>query len=266
MVKRNRQVYFIILAAVLSVFMLTATAFAAISVPKHTDSFYVNDFANVLSPQTEQHIMQQSRAYDESNGTQVVVATVPNLGGVAIEDYALEMARSWKIGGAEENNGLLILVAVEDRELRVEIGYGLEGVINDAKAGRYIRNEANPLLSNNKWDEGILALYNALLGELENPTPMEEEDEESSTYFLGIMIALIIIISILASSTRRGGPPDNFGGGGGGGGHYRGFRGGYYGGFGGGGFSGGGGGFGGGGGGFSGGGGGFGGGGASGKF
>lgn len=265
-VRIMRRGLLVILAAVLSVSLPTVTAFAAVTVPEHTDNFYVNDFANVLSAETEQYIMQQSRAWDESDGTQVVVTTIPSLDGNAIEDYALEMARSWGIGGKDKNNGLLVLLAVEDREVRVEIGYGLEGVINDAKAGRILRNDSNPLFAENKWDDGTLALYNGLMGELGNPIGNGNTDDEDSSILSGIILAFVIIAVVLLFFRKSGGAPPTGGGGGGrfyGG--YRGFYGGTGGGYRGGGF-GGSGGFGGGGGGFRGGGGGFGGGGASGKF
>lgn len=244
-----------IFTAVLSAALLAVTAFAAITVPSHTDSFFVNDFAGVLSAETEQYIMQQSKAWNESDGTQVVVTTIPSLEGNAIEDYALEMARSWGIGGKETDNGLLILLAVEDREVRVEIGYGMEGIINDAKAGRHIRS-ASKFYGEDNWGEGTLTLYNGIMGELGNPISGEAEEEGSSVYTLGLLIALFIIALVVVSAMKGGNgtPPDDFGSGGGGGGHYtRGLRGGFYGGMGGRG-------------GFSGGGGGFGGGGASGKF
>ncbi|HIT91137.1 MAG TPA: TPM domain-containing protein [Candidatus Merdenecus merdavium] len=246
-------------------FMLPLTSFAKTDYPKPTTRFFVNDFGGVLSTETQQHIYDTSRNYQNAGGQQVVVATVENLQGLSIEDYSINLAREWGIGDKKENNGILILLAVEEREIRVEIGYGLEGVITDSMAGRFIR-KATPDLSNNDFDKGIQTIYDLVIQELEHPGSFQEEDENSKDKDSGYSIAFItfiiiyIIISILSGGGRggRGRRRGRWYGG------YRGFGGGY-GGFGGG-F--GGGGFGGGssGGGFSGGGGSFGGGGSSGKF
>lgn len=251
MKKTVKKGLYIAVSAVL--LLAVTTAFAAVAVPAHTGSFYVNDFAGVLSDEAERYIAQKSSAYDDSDGTQVVVTTIKSLEGSSIEDYAIAMAREWGIGGAEQDNGLLILLSVDDREVRVEVGYGLEGVINDGKAGRFIRNNGDSF-SGSRWEEGLLGLYNDVLGELENPTPNDKEEDEGGSMIGAIAIVVLLILVFSVGGAGRGGGFRRY---------PRTFYGGHHGGFGGGGF--GGGGFGGGGG-RSGGGGGFGGGGASGKF
>ena len=243
--------------------VLLFTSAVTAAVPAHTTQFYINDFANVLSAETENLIFNKSKSYADSSQIQVVVTTVTTLDGRTVEDYSLEMARSWGIGDKEDNTGVLILVSTGDREIRVEVGYGLEGILNDSKVGRLIRNEAVPYLSKNDYDSGIKELYLAVMNEIGDVTAQTAKDVESedSTCLAGIIVFLIVVVLISGL----------FGGRGGRGGRGRGGFGGWYfpgpGGFGRGGF--GGGGFGGGSsGGFSGGGfgGGFGGGGASGKF
>ncbi len=238
-----------LIALIICIFCMSSAVFAEI--PQHTGN-YANDFADVLSPQTEEYINKMSREYDDANGTQIVVATIKSLEGDYIESYANEMFRKWGIGGEEENNGLLILLATEDREIRVEVGYGLEGTINDAKAGRIIDETAYDDFKNNNFDAGILNLYKEIIKAVGNPelyADEEEQEEESETADI-IVLIIFVVLMILLRKTR-------FGGGGGyyGGGHFGG--GGYFGGGGSGGFSGGG---------FSGGGGSSGGGGASRKF
>ena len=220
-----------------------------------TDRFFVNDFANVLSSETEDYIFSTSKAYYESDKTQIVVTTVESLNGMDIERYSLEMAREWGIGDKEQDNGILILLAVSDREVRVEVGTGLEGTITDTKSGKFIRR-AKDRLSANDFDAGIKSIYADVVGELQNPAADEDDDDESG--IMSVIAPIFILIALIFFMNLRGGGRP-------GGGIYGGWRGGYYGGFGGrGGF--GSGGFSGGGGGFSGGGGGFSGGGASGKF
>ncbi len=221
---------------VTALFCICLTASA---IPQHTGQ-YANDFADVLSPQTEEYINKVSADYDKENGMQLVVATVKSLEGDYIESYANEMFRQWGIGSEDSDNGLLILLATEDRQIRVEVGYGLEGVLNDAKVGRIIDETAYDDFKLNDFDSGILNLYKGIVRALGNPQlyDTEENEEKSETADIIILIVFVVLM-ILISITR-------FGGGGGyhGGGYYGGGSRGGFGGFGGssgGGFSGGGG-------------------------
>ncbi len=227
--------------------LISMTAvFAAL--PEHTGK-YANDFADILSPMTEEYINTESRKLDEGAGIQVVVATVESLEGRDIEGYANDLFRKWEIGDKETNSGVLILIAEGDREIRVETGYGLEGTLNDAKVGRIMDETAIDDLREGDYDNGILNLYKGIVKAIEVPDSYPEPDESEEETGIGeiIIILIIIILAILMSKNRYGG-----GGYYGGGGHYGGY----------GGYRGGGGGFGG----FSGGGGSSGGGGASRKF
>ncbi len=136
------------------------------AIVKPTSNFYVNDYADILSEETEKYIMNRSVALNNVDGTQIVVVTVKNLEGMSLESYSLEVARSFGIGSASKNNGLLILLALEERELRTEIGTGLEGIIPDGKSGRIQDEYMIPYLKNNKWDEGIRNGYDAYYKEI----------------------------------------------------------------------------------------------------
>ena len=179
-----------------------------------------------------------------------VVLTMESIDGNDLEDFSIETARKWGIGDKDADNGVLILLVMDSRDIRIEVGYGLEGVLNDGKCGRFIRN-ATDSLSAGDYSEGIKQIYDSVIGELEEPTPDEEDDDrmvEIMTYVVFfIVLAIVVFITNIKGRGGRGGR----------GGYHSG--GGYYGG----GFSGG---SSSGGGGFSGGGGSFGGGGASGKF
>lgn len=238
---------------------LNLCCFAKAEIPEPTDKFFINDFANVIDNETEQYIFDEGKAYNGNGGSQVVVLTMPSIDGYSVEEFSIETAREWGIGDKDEDNGVLILLVMDTRDIRIEVGYGLEGVLNDGKCGRFIRSAA-PLLSDGDYSGGIKQIYNDVIGELENPTPDDEEEEDDDIGVVFAIVAFIILIGIW-SSIMRGRGRGGFGGGGGftgrgGFGGYGGFGGGTGGGFGGGSS----------GGGFSGGGGGFGGGGASGKF
>ena len=181
----------------------------------------------------------------ETDGTQIVVTTVESLEGRTVDEYALDMLRSWGIGDKEKNNGLLILFAKQDRKIKIEVGYGLEGNINDAKAGRLLDNYAIPELRKDNFDEGLLTLYKAVLAELgllDAPPPVPDKDNDTDWAGIILGIVFVVLIVIFSARSRGGRGGGRRGGGGFYGGYYGGgFRGGSSGGFSGGGFSGGGG-------------------------
>ncbi len=176
------------------------------AVVEPTDEFFVNDFANILSEETENYIMQQSELLYQADGTQVVVVTINSLEGAVLEEYSLELARSWGIGSESENNGLLLLLSLEDRMFRVEVGYGLEGILPDGKTGRFQDDYMIPYFIEDKWDEGMLNGYNAFIGEIislnnlnidyneaTNSTYIPEEEN----YISGIIVFASMIFSLI---------------------------------------------------------------------
>lgn len=132
--------------------------------PMPTSSIYVQDYAKVLSEQSKAAILARSTELNAKTNAQIVVVTVPTLGGMDIKEYSIELARKWGIGGKKENNGILILLSLNEKRTRIEVGYGLEGAVNDAKVGAIIREQMNPYLSKGDFDKGILAGYNAVYG------------------------------------------------------------------------------------------------------
>ena len=180
-------------------------------------NFYVNDYANILSEETENEIQSMSVQLSYTDGTQMVVVTVEDLEGLSVEEYANQLFNKFGIGEADSDNGLLILVSRDDRKIRVEVGYGLEGVINDGKAGRYLDAYAVPYLKNDEWDKGIFNVYNALYKEIvtqnnlqleyTEPTGEFEESEDSIHVFMmfSLFIGYIIGTFIRATSFKEGG-------------------------------------------------------------
>lgn len=125
-------------AAILAALLLVAAALCGAAYPSPTSDFFVNDYAGVLSPDTKAYIMEQSASLAQETGAQIVVLTVRSLDGEDPASYALNVGRQWGIGDGEKDNGLLLLLAPDDGEIRVEVGRGLEGALNDAKVGRMI--------------------------------------------------------------------------------------------------------------------------------
>lgn len=178
-----------------------------------TKSFYVNDYANVLTENLKQYIVSTSSTLYNKTGAQVVVLTVESLDNMDIKSYSLNIAREWGIGTKGKDNGILILLSKNDRTIRVEVGRGLEGRINDAKAGRLIREYASPYYSNGNYDEGTKKLFDSLVSEVYIEYDMEPlsgykelpSEEKSSSSIWDIISAVITMIIIYLFLFRRRG-------------------------------------------------------------
>ena len=219
----------------------------------------VNDFAGILSASQRQTLESALVAYDDSTSTQIAVVTVPTLNDYDVADYAVQLGEKWGIGRKQKDNGLLLLVAPNERKVTIQVGYGLEGAIPDATAKTIISQRIIPYFKQNNYPGGIAAgvqgLMQAAAGEFKGEPRKRGDDGGGFPTFLVIIIIVIILISIFGkkggggggSYSRRGyrgygGGPIIFGGGGfgGGGGSFGGGGGGGFGGFGGGSFGGGG--------------------------
>lgn len=163
-----------------------------------TRDFYVNDYAQILSNETEKHIIEKNVSLAAQTGAQIVVVTVPNLEGRDLESYATDLFRRFGIGDKKENNGLLLLLALEEREFRVEVGYGLEGILPDGKTGRMQDEYIIPYLKNNEWDKGVLNGFNAFLKEVCDYYQIDSDVlVETPTQTIEVMLIMPIIITIV---------------------------------------------------------------------
>lgn len=124
---------------------------------------YVNDYADIISDATEQQINQELQQFEASTTIEVVVATVPSLNGDDVAPFANTLFREWGIGKKETNNGVLLLIAPHERKLRIEVGYGLEGVLTDLQSGFIIDNIITPEFKANNYDSGIMNGVDAIL-------------------------------------------------------------------------------------------------------
>ena len=246
MVRRVKPVVFGLLVVSLIV-LGTASAFAQ-PIPQLTAP--VNDFANVIDDNTEREIDRQIRALKTASGDVVVVTTVRTFKPYAgIDEYAVKMFENGGrgIGDKGKDNGLLIVVAVDDRKIRIEVGYDLEQFVTDGFAGETIRDVVTPPFRNGDYGAGLLAGTSVLINRIAQgrgvtlqdvPPPPSPRRTTGSGFPWWIIIIWIIIV--VASNRRRrrrrmwgGGPWSGwnsgigpFGGGGGFGGGFGGFGGG----------------------------------------
>lgn len=125
------------------------------------NQIYLQDYAQVITQDTAAKINALGRELDEKTGAQIVAVTLPTLNGAAIEDYSLALLRAWGIGEQTKNNGVLILVAVNDRQSRIEVGYGLEGALPDGLTGRIQDTAMLPYFQAGDYDRGLWEGYAA---------------------------------------------------------------------------------------------------------
>ncbi|MEJ2884455.1 TPM domain-containing protein [Pedobacter sp. GR22-6] len=171
----------------------------------------VNDYTGSLSSDQVQRLEQKLVAFDDSTSTQIAIAIVKSVGDYDINEYALELGRKWGVGQAGKNNGIMILVAIGDRKISIQTGYGLEGVLPDIYAKRIIENEIKPSFKAGDYfqglDNGTDAIIKYTKGEYKNENPKSNRKGGGASS-IGIIVLIIIVIIIIL---RRGG-----GGGGGG--------------------------------------------------
>lgn len=150
---------------------LAAPAFAQ-DFPKLTGR--VVDGANLLSPADEAELTGKLEALEQRSSRQLVVATVPSLGGYEIEDYGYRLGRAWGIGQQGADNGAILLVAPNERKVRVEVGYGLEPILTDAFSNRVVEETIIPRFKAGDMPGGIKAGVDALIGQLQAPPEVAE--------------------------------------------------------------------------------------------
>jgi len=152
-----------VISALLALALLSPLA-SALEVPYLSGR--INDDAHLLDAATASSLEQTLKSYEEKTGQQIAVLTIPSLEGEPLEDFSLKVSRTWKLGRAGKNDGILLLIAKNDRKMRIEVGYGLEGTLPDALCGRIVRDEIVPKFRENDFSGGISAGVNAILSVL----------------------------------------------------------------------------------------------------
>ena len=193
--KKNLLVFVLIFVSVFSVSVFSNPAIYP------TDEFYVNDFANVLSSDVEEHIVKVSEQLYGGTEAQIVVVTVNKIENNDIFTYSLDLAREWGIGGAEKNNGCLIFLSIDDRKSYIHVGYGLEGRLTDGKTGKLQDDYLIPYLKENKYDDGIKNLFDAIVLEVYAEYGIASPDDikpvrpkDSDDIIIWVILGLLVLI------------------------------------------------------------------------
>ncbi|MET1080581.1 MAG: TPM domain-containing protein [Pseudomonas sp.] len=167
----------------------------------------VVDQAQLLDTATEQELAQRLDAHEKASGQQLVVVTLENLQGLGIEEFGYQLGRHWGIGQKGKNNGALLLVARDERKVRIEVGYGLEGQLTDAQSWAIIQQAILPSFKAGDFPAGIRAGVAAMLQVLGGeplPVAQEQPGEAGDSPWLILLVVLFFILISLVGNGRRG--------------------------------------------------------------
>lgn len=174
-------------------------------------STLVNDYTNTLTAVQKQQLENKLVTFDDSTSTQIAIAIVKTIGDNDINQYALDLGRKWAVGQGGKNNGIMIVVALGDRKVSIQTGYGVEGVLPDIYAKRIIENDMKPNFKAGDYyqglEDGTTSIIKYTKGEYKNDNPKAKNKKSGGIGSVGILIFIIIVVIILI---KRGG-----GGGGG---------------------------------------------------
>lgn len=179
-----------------------------------TPTSYVQDFAGVIDAGSKQQMEQLGREVWQQAHAKIIVVTIHSLDGVTIEEFATDLEDKWKVGAKDTDRGVLMILAINDRKRRIEVGYGLEGILNDAKVGDIGRTMV-PYLQRGEYGQGLLegqqqianviaADAGVTLAPLQQPV-RQPEPQRGRKDWLGIIVFFVIIFFIFRGGRGGGG-------------------------------------------------------------
>lgn len=174
----------------LLILLLSASVFSLFALDPPPLKGRINDYADLLSSSEEGELSRYLEAVERDSGVQIALLTIPSLEGDSLESFSYRTARYWKLGSAGNNNGLLLLIALEERKIRIEVGYGLEGTITDSLSGFVIRNHIAPYFKRGDFaggiSDGLHTLGAVITGDV-TISPEEESDLPARSLVMEIL-------------------------------------------------------------------------------
>lgn len=203
----KRRLTVLALAACLAVVVMTAGSALAQGPNFPEYQGFVNDYAGLLSPAVKTQLDAKLSQLEVETTAEVAVVSVKSLEGEDINDYAVRLFEKWKIGKKDKDNGVLFLVALDDRKMRIEVGYGLEAIITDGRAGRIRDNDVIPRFKEDDYEGGITAGVASIEKYIRDgtpPAPLEENPVRSAFGdWVGVLFFLTIITVYLSGFLAR---------------------------------------------------------------
>jgi uncharacterized protein len=186
--------------------LVAVSAASALEVPAYRG--YVNDYAGMLSAGTARSLERTLAEFDRSDSTQIAVLTIPSLEGEVLEEFSIKVVDQWGVGQRGRDNGVLLLVAKQERKVRIEVGYGLEGVLTDLLSGRIVDLVITPAFKAGRYDEGFVAgtaaIIQATRGEYQGAPAGGGRDREPSPLFKFLFFG-VVIVAFLGQVSRKAG-------------------------------------------------------------
>lgn len=171
-------------------------------------SGYVNDFAEVLTSEQKATLEQDLITYEQQTGNEIAIALVKNLDGQDIDDFTVRVFEEWKIGKADNDNGILFLAAIEDRKMRIEVGYGLEPYLTDSEAGSIIRDIIAPEFREGNYFTGILKAIESIKKQMGTSAEEVQTGKSENAFWpeliaeIGIPLLFIVVLYLFAYMSR----------------------------------------------------------------
>lgn len=210
----------LIVVSLMALFFFPQTINAAPTFPAATSNYYVDD-AKILSSTTEQFIQSVNNNYQQTTEKpQIAVAAVKNMQGLTREDYANQLFEKWQIGNKKLDNGVLILFSLEERQIWIEVGYGLEGALTDSGTGAILDRNID-LLKADKFDEALKSIFTEVAVKINGEYDFKNEEifsgyevdaekysdsDDSGILSVFILIGIIVVVSIFFGGGGSNGP------------------------------------------------------------
>ena len=191
------------LALALGLACAAASAAAALQVPP-TPTRYFTDNAGVVSREQAAEIEARLAAIEQQTGHQIIAVMFASLEGESLEDFAIRAAQSWRVGRKSLDDGVIFLAFINDRRVRLEVGYGLEGKLTDALSSRLLADTVKPRFRQGDFGGGVLALAEALAAVFRGDPPPPRRETRGDRSEAALVIGLIVVLLVLQLLARRG--------------------------------------------------------------
>jgi uncharacterized protein len=182
-----------LLVLFLALFPFTVSALPVPPLVAHT-----NDYAGILSAPTKQELERELTQFEKTDSTQIVVLTIRSLEGENLEEYSIKVAEAWKVGRKGVDNGAILLIARDERKIRIEVGRGLEGKLTDLVSGQIIRNRIAPKFKAGDFDagvkDGVHAIMEVVRGEFKGAEQTLRHPKKSATPIFTLLIFLFVAL------------------------------------------------------------------------
>jgi len=179
---------------ILYIFLVLSSVYIFADTDFPSPGSYVNDFANVLTSSEEEMLREMAEGLEKATTSELAVVTLETVRPLTIEEYSVRLFSKWGIGKKGKDNGVLVLVAINDREVKIEVGYGLEGILPDGLCGEIIRGYIIPEFKNARYGAGIIAGIDQIVSVISGGKKIPGQDEDREVGINPVVIIFLIFL------------------------------------------------------------------------